>query len=96
MAKFKSSASQAIKDMLEDGLNVSFFMASVTETHVLNAEIGIITQERVQRKPKAKKAPKFIKPAQQPKAKPTHTYSRRIAINIDGTVSIEFTEWDYK
>lgn len=95
MAKFKSTASQAIKDMLEDGLNVSFFMASVTKIHVLNSEIGIVTQERVQSKPKVKKAPKFIKPPVQPKAK-AHVYNRNIIINIDGTVSIEINEWDYK
>lgn len=97
MANKKSSAQQAIKDMLEAGIDVSFFMMTIREYHILNAEIGIVTKEKAKPKPKVKKEKVYVKPA--PKCKPrkyTHVYNRRLCINPDGTVSIEFSEWDYK
>lgn len=93
MANKRSSAAQAIKDMLELGLNVSFFTGCIGKVHVMNAEISIITKESV-------KIQKKVKPVrvQAPKVQPTpkHVYNQKIIINVDGTVSVEYTEWDYK
>ena len=47
MANHKSSAAQAIKDMLELGIDVTFFTGHITELHVLNAKINIITKTEV-------------------------------------------------
>lgn len=94
MANRKSPATQAIKDMLELGIDVTFFTGHIHELHVLNAEISIITKEEV------KKVEKEIKPKRYhaPKAAPApkHVYNQRIIFNVDGTISIEATEWDYK
>lgn len=93
MANHKSSAAQAIKDMLELGINVSFLTGHIKEVHMLNVEIGIITREEV-RKVERHEPIRVYKP--KPAPKPQHVYNRRVIINIDGTVSIEFEEWDYK
>lgn len=95
MANHKSSARQAIKDMMELGIDVSYFTGLITEFHRLNAEISIVTKEKVKR---SRKTEQTYVPDYTPKAvpQPKHVYNRRIIINVDGTVSVEFTEWDYK
>lgn len=93
MANKKSPAAQAIKDMLELGMDVTFFVGNITKFHVLNAEISISTKERVKRQ-KRERLIKVCAPKPIPKSK--HVYNQRIIINIDGTVSIEMSEWDYK
>lgn len=45
MANKRSSARQALKDMLEAGLDISFLEGKLRENHQLNAEINIITRE---------------------------------------------------
>lgn len=45
MANKKSSARQALHDMLEAGLDISFLLGKIRELHQLNAEINIITRE---------------------------------------------------
>ena len=94
MANRKSPAAQAIKDMLELGIDVTFFTGHISEIHVLNAEISIITKSKVKRVKKEA----HIKRAYLPKAapKPKHVYNHSITINIDGTVSMGYTEWDYE
>lgn len=96
MANKKSPAAQAIKDMLELGIDVTVFTGNITKIHMLNAEISIITKETSKPKEKVKE----VKAKPYPhKTKPQpiqHRYNRRIIINVDGTVSIELTEWDYK
>ena len=100
MANHKSSAAQAIKDMLELGIDVTFFTGHITELHMLNINVGIITKDRIKRvKKEPKKEPKpKPKKIYAPKAIPTpkHVYNQRIIINVDGTVSIEYNEWDYE
>lgn len=93
MSRRKSPAAQAIKDMLEIGIDVTFFTGHIEELHVLNAEISIITKDKVKRVKKETKHRVYV-----PKAapKPKHVFNRRIVINVDGTVSVEVTEWDYK
>lgn len=93
MANRKSPAAQAIKDMLELGIDVTFFTGHIEELHVLNAEISIITKDKVKKVKKETKTRVYA-----PKATPTpkHVYNKRIVINVDGTVSVEVTEWDYK
>lgn len=93
MARRKSPAAQAIKDMLELGVDVAFFTGHIEELHVLNAEISIITKEEVK---KIKKEAKTRVYAPKAAPAPKHVYNQRIVINVDGTVSVEVTEWDYK
>ena len=94
MANRKSSAAQAIQDMLELGIDVTFIKGHVSELHVLNAEISIETKTIVKKQDKPK--PERIYKSKPVITKPKHIYNQRIIINIDGTVSIEYTEWDYK
>ena len=94
MANHKSSAAQAIKDMLELGIDVTFFTGHITELHVLNAKINIITKTEVKREKKQAKPVKVYKP--KPTPKPKHVYNQRIIINVHGTVSIEYNEWAYE
>ena len=96
MANYKSSAAQAIKDMLELGIDVTFLTSSITELHMLNINVGIITK-RVKKEPKKEPKPE-PKKIYAPKAIPTpkHVYNQRIIINVDGTVSVEYNEWDYR
>lgn len=100
MANRKSPAAQAIKDMLELNLEVSFFTGKIRKYHMLNAQAGIITVEVVTSKEEKKAKPHTPKPKKAPKCKhtyvPRHVYNQRIIINVDGTVSVDFTEWDYK
>lgn len=93
MANKKSPASQAIKDMLEMGIDVTFFTGNIMKIHVMNSRVNIITKEHVKKEKRVKPAKVYA-----PKATPTpkHVYNQRIVINIDGTVSIDVTEWDYK
>ena len=94
MANRKSPAAQAIKDMLELGIDVTFLTGHIAEIHVLNAKISIITKSKV------KKVKKEVHPKRvclpKPALKPKHVYNHSITINIDGTVSIGYTEWDYE
>lgn len=98
MANHKSSAAQAIKDMLELGIDVTFLTGHITEIHMLNINVGIITRiKRVKKEPKME--PKLeLKKIYAPKAisTPKHVYNQRIIINVDGTVSVEYNEWDYR
>lgn len=50
MANRRSSARQALKDMLEAGLDISFLLGKIRELHQLNAEINIITREVIEPK----------------------------------------------
>ena len=96
MANYKSIAAQAIKDMLELGIDVTFLTGHITEIHMLNINVGIITKrEKKEPKKEPKPEPKKI---YAPKAIPTpkHVYNQRIIINVDGTVSVEYNEWDYR
>ena len=49
MANRNSPATQAIKDMLELGIDVTFFTGHIEELHVMNAKISIITKEEVKK-----------------------------------------------
>lgn len=93
MARRKTASAQAIRDMRELEIDVKLIEGHIGELHVLNAEIGIITKEEVKKIKKETKARTYA-----PKAIPTpkHIYNRRIVVNVDGTVSVEVTEWDYK
>lgn len=93
MANHKSSAAQAIKDMLELDIDVTFITGHINKLHILNAEINIITKDNVKKEKKHRTTKKSM-----PKAAPKlqHVYNQRIIINVDGTISIECTEWDYK
>lgn len=93
MANRKSVAAQAIKDMLELGIDVTLLIGHIEEIHVMNAEIGIVTKTKSK---KVKKAPKINSVTVKTFTAPKHMYNRTIIINVDGTVSVEFTEWDYK
>lgn len=102
MANRKTSAQQAINDMLEDGLNIAFFIGNIKSIHLLNIEIGIVTKEKAHKVIKEKK-PKVHKPKPQkvwrPKApQPVrHRFNSNLTFNPDGTISLGFTsEWDYK
>ena len=102
MANRKTSSAQAIKDMEELNMDVSFLKGNIISIHILNIEIGIITKERA---PKVirEKRPKVHKPKPQkvwrPKApQPVrHRFNSNLTFNPDGTISLGFTsEWDYK
>lgn len=101
MANKRTSSAQAIKDMLEAGLDITFFTGNIMAFHMLNIEIGIVTKEKAEKvirehRPKANRPkPKRYswRPAPQT---PKHVYHNTIIINPDGTVSSSFTEWDYK
>lgn len=92
MANKKSSAAQAIKDMLELGLDVAFFIGSVNAIHKMNAEIGIITKERTMKRVKEVKVTVSIKTTV--RVKP-HYDRKPFIINPDGTISID-GDWDFK
>ena len=96
MANHKSIAAQAIKDMLELGIDVTFLTGHITELHMLNINVGIITKI-VKKEPKKEPKPE-PKKIYAPKAilTPKHVYNQRIIINVDGTVSVEYNEWDYR
>lgn len=94
MANRKSSAAQAIKDMLELGIDVTFLTSHIAEIHVLNAEISIITKSKVKKVKKEVHPKRVYLPKPEPKLK--HVYNHSIIINIDGTVSVGYTEWDYE
>lgn len=47
MANRKSAARQALKDMLECKLDITFFKGKVRHLHLLNEEIGIIREETI-------------------------------------------------
>lgn len=91
MANKKSSAAQAIKDMLEMGIDITFFAGNINRIHVMNAEISIVTKERAAKREKTEvkmkvnyMPPEVYKPA-----------SRRVLmINPDGTVALGI-EWDF-
>lgn len=101
MANKRTSSAQAIKDMLEAGLDITFFTGNIMAFHMLNIEIGIVTKERAEKvikekKPKANK-PKPKRYSWRPASQtPKHIYNHTLIINSDGTVSSSFTEWDYK
>lgn len=91
MANKKTSAAQAIKDMLELGIDITLLLGNVSDIHVMNAEIGIITKERAKRRVKEVKVTVKVKAAP---VKPK--YDRRpFIINPDGTIAIS-GDWDFK
>ena len=101
MANRRTSAQQALKDMKELNMDITFFTGNLMAFHMLNIEIGIVTKEKAEkvikeRKPKANK-PKPKRYSWTPKpCTPKHVYNHTVIINPDGTVSSSFTEWDYK
>ena len=101
MANRRTSAQQALKDMKELNMDITFFTGNLMAFHMLNIEIGIITKERAEKvikehKPKANKhKPKRYSWTPKP-CTPKHVYNHTVIINPDGTVSSSFTEWDYK
>ena len=96
MANKASSASQAIKDMLENGIDISMFIGVVNKIHNLNAVIGIVTKEKATKKAKR---PKYIK-VTEAEIKITMTakvkVNKNFIINPDGTISFSNTDWDFK
>ena len=97
MANKRTSSSQAIKDMLAENLDITFFIGNILTFHMLNAGIGIITKEKAVKVEKPKKVkPKRVwrRYTSQPVK---HRFNTNITVNPDGTVSLGFTsEWDYK
>lgn len=91
MANKKSPAIQAIKDMLELDIDITFFTGNINNIHAMNAEIGIITKEKAERKVKEVKVTVRVKPAP---AKPKYDKVPFI-INPDGTIAIS-GDWDFK
>lgn len=54
MARRKSAAQQALKDMLEEELNISVFISQINVVHRMNRDIDIIERyERIKPKPKS-------------------------------------------
>lgn len=96
MANCKSSARQAIQDMKELGFETSYFKGLIREFHRMNAEISIVTKERVRRRKKTASQSYVPDYTPKPAPRPTHVYHRKYVVNVDGTISMEFTEWDYK
>lgn len=92
MANKRSSAAQAIRDMLEMGIDITFFTGNVNKIHAMNAEISIITKESAVKRVKVTEVevkvnympPEVYKPA--PK--------KRLVINPDGTVALGL-DWDF-
>lgn len=101
MANKKTSSAQAIRDMLEAGLDITFFIGEVNRMHILNVEIGIVTKEKAVKLPKTpkvkKEKPKKISWKPRAVTPVRHRFNSNLTINPDGTVSLGFTsEWDYK
>lgn len=95
MANKKSPAAQAIKDMLELGLDISFFTCNVNRVHELNLLIGIVTKEKKLKKEKKSKH-KFYTPIVSPIPKRI-ILRQSVVINPDGTVAMDSNlEWDWK
>lgn len=96
MANKTSCAAQAIKDMLECGMDITMFIGVINRVHNMNSTIGIITKEKPV---KRVKRPKLIK-VREIEVKVTMTakvkVNRDFIINPDGTVSFNNTDWDFK
>ena len=96
MANKKSCAAQAIKDMLELGMDITMFIGTVNRVHNMNNVIGIITREKPVKKVKR---PKLIK-VREIEVKVTMTAKVKVnkdfIINPDGTISFGNTDWDFK
>ena len=89
MANRKSAAAQAIKDMLELGLDIVFLTGNVNRLHVMNAAVGITTKE------KSVKKVREIKVSVKIKVTAKVSYDRRsFFINPDGTISSVGADWD--
>ena len=96
--KRKSPAAQAIRDMLECGVNAGLLFSKIEVIHELNAAIGIITKERSKEKSK-KKVIKTFEPKVRTKSKDNSieiSIKRSLVFNPDGTIS-DITEinWDF-
>lgn len=90
MANKKSAARQALKDMKEMGLDVSFIEGRINRLHSFNARISIITKEKTRKVVKVTKTTINITVNTAPKS--YHYNSFRV--NPDGTVGI-FRDWDF-
>lgn len=93
MANYKSSAKQAIKDMLESGLDITFFIGELRHLHKLNTEIGIESKP-VKIKLKVEVTVNvniYVPDNRMPLPK------RRTMFNPDGTVAVFMDDdWDNK
>ena len=96
--KRRSPAAQAIRDMLESGVNAGLLFSKIEVIHELNAAIGIITKEKSKKKSKKKVNRTF-----EPKVKSKYrnnpveiSIKRSLVFNPDGTIS-DITEinWDF-
>lgn len=94
----KSPAAQAIRDMLECGVNAGLLFSKIEIIHELNAAIGIITKDKSK-----KKVNRTFEPKVRAKSKDNSIeissrveIKRSLFFNPDGTVS-EKTEinWDF-
>ena len=94
--KTRKVYSYVVKDMLESGVNPSLLITNRLVIEELNLELGIYNSIEIASKPKPKVRPRraFVQP--KTVVKPSISYHRTVIINSDGTVSMEFEEWDYK
>lgn len=98
MARKKTAAQQALKDMFESKLNTKMFNGEITLVHELNEMIGITEKYSSVKSPYRK----VVKVVTKVKVS-VHNYmppevyqappKRRIIINPDGTVGL-YSEWD--
>lgn len=96
MARLKSAAAQAIKDMLAANMDISMFIGVMRQIHSLNDEVGI-TERYTRNKPTVKvkveielkwdyQVPEALKPLPR----------KKWVINPDGTIALfEREEWDF-
>lgn len=85
----------AIKDMMAAGINPALLISNKAIIDQLNRELNIVV-DKPRAKVKPKPAKRFIQIQAKPIEKPSIVYHRKVIINVDGTISIEFEEWDYK
>lgn len=95
MANKQSCAAQAIKDMLELGMNVSFLTGVINRIHSMNATIGIVTKEKPVKKVKRPKLIKVTEITVNVTVTAKVKVNRNFHINPDGTIALD-NDWDFK